>query len=796
MTRSIFCLALVASLQAASIDSPTGPRTTPPTLNVINPIGIPRGTTTEITIEGLNLARASAVYFSEPGVKGRVLRVKELPDLPDIRLGANGTVSTIDLGPLPPRNQVTVEVEVSPDAEIGPVSLRVLTPLGTSPEGRILIEPFYGEMPSKEPDDTIENAVETYLPAILTGTIAKPGDIDLFKIQVKPGEELTFYNTAMLAGSTLQPVVSILDADQKVLGEYGEDGGMDGTMFAYKFDKGGTYYVRIADYLKSGKASNFYRIIVGKFPLVARAYPLGAQRTKAREFTLAGWNVPATAKVTAASTGEDDNLMLLRPAHSFNRVRLAVGDEPEIESARTNTSVAAAQPVSAPVTINGLIANGGKPQFFRFHARKGEKLVIDVNAQRLGSKLDSVVDILNASGAPVERATVRSVLETSNTLADRDSASRGLRLLSWTGMNVGDYLMAGGEIIRIAKLPEGPDEDVLFESFNGQRLAYFDTTNEAQAIDKPVYKVQIHPPGSHFAPNGLPVVHLNYRNDDGGPGYGKDSLVHFTAPADGEYIVRLADVRGSGGDDYAYRLTIRPPRPDFRLSVTPRNPNVPAGGAIPVTVTALRMDEFDAPIEVEVVGLPAGLHATKSVIAAGQVSTTLLLSADPDAKLEQAAALNVKGTARARAATIARFANPDDHLKLVALMPQADIATVAETKIVEVEAGKKAQVAVRIHRHNGFGGRVPIEVRNLPPRVRVTDVGLNGVLINEDEDHRTFTIEALPQAEPIEQLIYLSGLIETRSPQQNSYAAPTPIVLRVKPSTSQVAKAPQSPGAR
>jgi hypothetical protein len=796
MTRSVFCFALVASLQAASIDSPTGPRNTPPTLNVINPIGIPRGTTTEITIEGLNLAKASAVYFSEPGVKGRVLHVKELPDLPDIRLGANGTVSTIDLGPLPPRNQVSVEVEVSSDAEIGPVALRVLTPLGTSPEGRILIEPFYGEMPSKEPDDTIENAVETYLPAILTGTISKPGDIDLFKIQVKPGEELTFYNTAMLAGSTLQPVVSILDADQKILHEYGEDGGMDGTMFAYRFDKGGTYYVRVADYLESGKTSNFYRIIVGKFPLVARAYPLGAQRAKARDFTLAGWNVPATAKVAAASTGEDDNLMLLRPAHAFNRIRLAVGDEPEIESARTNMSVATAQAVSAPITINGVIANGDKPQFFRFYARKGEKLVIDVNAQRLGSKLDSVVDILNASGAPVERATIRSVLETSNTLADRDSASRGLRLLSWTGMNVGDYLMAGGEIIRISKLPEGPDEDVLFESFNGQRLAYFDTTNEAQAIDKPIYKVQIHPPGSHFAPNGLPVVHLNYRNDDGGPGYGKDSLVHFTSPADGDYIVRLADVRGAGGDDYAYRLTIRPPRPDFRLSVTPRNPNVPAGGAIPITVTALRLDEFDAPIDVKIVDLPAGLHATKGVIAAGQVSTTLLLSADAGAKLEQAATLSVKGTARAGGATIARFANPDDHLKLIALMPQADIATVAETKVVEVEAGKKAQVAVRIQRHNGFGGRVPIEVRNLPPRVRVTDVGLNGVLINEDEDHRTFTIEALPQAEPIEQLIYLSGLIETRSPQQNSYAAPTPIVLRVKPSASQVAKAPQSTGAR
>ena len=106
-------------------------RTTPPTLNSVSPQGIARGTTVELTVEGLNLARASAIFFSEPGINGRVLRIKELPDLPDIRLGSNGTPSTIDLGPLPPRNQVTLEVNVSPDAEIGPVSFRLLTPLGT-----------------------------------------------------------------------------------------------------------------------------------------------------------------------------------------------------------------------------------------------------------------------------------------------------------------------------------------------------------------------------------------------------------------------------------------------------------------------------------------------------------------------------------------------------------------------------------------------------------------------------------------------------------------------------------------
>ena len=85
-----------------------------------------------------------------------------------------------------------------------------------------------------------------------------------------------------------------------------------------------------------------------------------------------------------------------------------------------------------------------------------------------------------------------------------------------------------------------------------------------------------------------------------------------------------------------------------------------------------------------------------------------------------------------------------------------------------------------ISRHGDFRGRVPVEVRNLPPRVRVLDVGLNGVLITEDESRRSFTIEALPSAEPVDQLIYVSGTVETRSGQPSSYAAPEAIHLNVK----------------
>src|SRR5262249_52554996 len=155
------------------------------------------------------------------------------------------------------------------------------------------------------------------------------------------------------------------------------------------------------------------------------------------------------------------------------------------------------------------------------------------------------------------------------------------------------------------------------------------------------------------------------------------------------------------------------------------------------------------------------LHATESCIGADQVSTTVILSADRNAKLDAAVELQVIGVAEGHT----RAANPEDSLKLISLMPRPDVLMTAETKEVTIAPGGKAEITVSIKRQGDFRGRVPVEVRNLPPHVRVLDVGLNGVLITEDESRRAFTIEALSSAAPVDQLIYVSGVLETRSPQ-------------------------------
>ena len=56
-------------------------------------------------------------------------------------------------------------------------------------------------------------------------------------------------------------------------------------------------------------------------------------------------------------------------------------------------------------------------------------------------------------------------------------------------------------------------------------------------------------------------------------------LLTATLPADGTYYLHLGDAQHKGGAEYAYRLRISAPRPDFALRVVPSSINVRAGAS-------------------------------------------------------------------------------------------------------------------------------------------------------------------------------------------------------------------------
>src|SRR5207248_11175702 len=125
---------------------------------------------------------------------------------------------------------------------------------------------------------------------------------------------------------------------------------------------------------------------------------------------------------------------------------------------------------------------------FRFHANRRQKLNIDVAAARLGSPLDSVIEILDAQGKAVPRATVRCLNETTTTLSDRDSRTSGIRLLSTSGLREGDYIMVGDELDRIDFIPDQPDADAILKAMADIRIAYLGTSPDVHAVNTPVYK--------------------------------------------------------------------------------------------------------------------------------------------------------------------------------------------------------------------------------------------------------------------------------------------------------------------
>lgn len=126
----------------------------------------------------------------------------------------------------------------------------------------------------------------------------------------------------------------------------------------------------------------------------------------------------------------------------------------------------------------------------------------------------------------------------------------------------------------------------------------------------------------------------------------EDPAVLFTAPADGRYRILLRNQYGGSQAQAAlYVLTVRPPKPDFRLLAMPvkTNPSgadnltrpwtcaIHRGGAERIAVVAWRREGFNGEIQLEAKLLPEGIDADPAVIGEGSVMAEMVIRADEDA---------------------------------------------------------------------------------------------------------------------------------------------------------------------
>jgi len=627
VTRFVSRLQLVCAVLAVAATAAAQPGQTAPHAGFVFPAGGQQGTTFRVVVGGRSIDAVTAAVVSGPGMALTVagvdkpLNQRQINDLreradqlqkqPSPANRAELREIRQKVGDSVRRNRnttiaeyVTLEITLATDAEPGPRQLRLLTPQGlTNPlvfvVGQLpeFNEPA-GSQPADEPPTPAgpraapapppEDVFDVTLPVTLNGRIVprdlgaaagprqqgqyQPGDVDRFRFRAKAGQDLVIAASARdlmpylpdAVPGWFQATLALYDAGGREVAYSDDYRFQPDPVIHYKVPAEGDYVLEIKDAIYRGREDFVYRVSIGELPFVTGVFPLGGPAGSKITLEMTGWNLPVNRLETdtrRAAPGVYPISVRRGPVVS-NRVPIALDTLPETLEREPAGANKDAQPVTLPVIVNGRIQDAGDWDVFSFAAQAGDTVVAEVLARRVGSPLDSVIEVTDAAG---------------------------------------------------------------------RRIAFNDDADDKGA--------------------GL-VTHQ------------ADSRVTVTLPAAGNYRVRIGDRQHKGGLDYAYRLRISAPQPDFELRIAPAEINVGAGATVPITVVAVRKDGFSGDITVHLKDALPGFQLSGAMLPSGKdrLRLTLTAPAVPAAMRREPFELALEGRATIQGRQVIRRALPAEEM--------------------------------------------------------------------------------------------------------------------------------------
>ena len=458
------------------------------------------------------------------------------------------------------------------------------------------------------------------------------------------------------------------------------------------------------------------------------------------------------------SNSDSEQRVPLQEGATQSQKPVEVTEDVGVKSSKAPQNIPTNAVVSG-VLLGDDIAGEEPGDWYRFEARRGDHWVVTIAAASKGSKLDSLIDVLDASGQPMLRTRLQAIRESYFTFRGKDSTiADDFRLHRWEDMELNEYLYASGEVVKLWMYPRGPDSGFRVYPGRGNRITYFDTTATTHALNEPAWIVTELQSDSEPIPNGQPVFPIYYTNDDASDRkIGADSQIHFVAPHDGVFLIRVRDARGQAGGNYHYQLSVLPPRPRFTVRVEQKEVSVRPGVGTDFSMVAERWDGLDQEIRFEISGLPEGLQITKDLsVQPEQISArgTLYMPADESAPIPEEFTLQFTPSATTTGGQVI-------HSESFELKVKKAAPTKLKLKVVEIgqsfqadsipeiviKAGTTARVQLAIDR-GGVAGDLAFgneeSGRNLPHGVFVDNIGLNGLLIPAAENAREVFITAAP----------------------------------------------------
>lgn len=352
-----------------------------PRVGYVYPAGGQQGTTFTTTVGGRFLDGVDDVIVSGDGVTAKVLsldkplpqpRIVELREKlrqlaeqadPDKRKEAVALRQRIAEDTIRRANPalselVTLEVSVGRGARPGARFLRLVTPRGVS--NPLVFE--VGELQEVSEVPAATGPTDIAIPATVNGRLVpgeedplrfggrqgmqyRPGDVDRFRFRARKGQRLVVSVAARAlmpylsdaVPGWIQAAVAVRDIDGREVAFADDHLHHADPVLQFTAPSDGDYVVEIEDVLYRGREDFVYRLRIAE----------------------------ATAPPTVVAPGD-----------RTQRLRL-------------------------PATVTGRIDAPGDRDDFTFTAKRGERIVLDVSARRLGSPVDSVLELFDTAGRRV-----------------------------------------------------------------------------------------------------------------------------------------------------------------------------------------------------------------------------------------------------------------------------------------------------------------------------------------------------------------------------------------------------------
>ena len=309
----------------------------------------------------------------------------------------------------------TFKLNVPASVAVGVYPIRVQTDDGVSNPFLLAVGQL-AQVAEKEDNSTFETAQAVPATPLVIEGRAAGNDVDYFKFAGKKGQKIVVDAQCARLGSGVDPSIRLTtaSASRRFIASADDTPGLltDARLVA-ELPEDTDYVVEISDSRYQGGGRPVYRLTIGAVPIAEEVYPLGGRAGETLGLELRGGTLAdltvAAERVARLGDSWIQWPKVVSPIPGGSGATDVESLHPRVVSRlpeiREPADPAEAPPKGvAPVVFNGRIDPPGDEDRFALAVTPGQKVRIKVEASRHGSKLDGVLQVLDAKGKAVANA--------------------------------------------------------------------------------------------------------------------------------------------------------------------------------------------------------------------------------------------------------------------------------------------------------------------------------------------------------------------------------------------------------